>query len=77
MRPLQMGDIIRIPPGADGAEAGIYIIVSDPADPIVEVCLAGEDDEGDIIETVTTCYIPRETLGLVTFPPIRLMPSQR
>lgn len=77
MRNLQMGDVIRIPPDTDGAEAGVYIIVSDPADPIVEVCLAGEDEDGDICETVTTCYIPRETLGLVTFPPIRLIPSQR
>ena len=72
MTELEPGHVIRLHDAPD-IDAGIYIILTDTTAPAVMLCLAGEDERGDVCETDETRIIPREALAtaeLLNMPPL-------
>lgn len=73
MTELEPGHVIRFGPGAAGVDPGVYVILSDPTQPFVMVCLAGEDENGDVCETSVVVLVDRETVEaaeLLNMPPL-------
>ena len=73
MTELEPGHVIRFRLGAGGVDPGVYVILSDPTQPAVMLCLAGEDERGDVCETDQTRIVAREALAaadLLSMPPL-------
>lgn len=74
MTELEPGHVVRFGPGAAGVDPGVYVILSDPTQPAVMLCLAGEDETtGDVCETEVVVLVDRETLDgaeLFNMPPL-------
>ena len=72
MTELEPGHVIRLHDAPD-IDAGIYIILTDTTAPAVMLCLAGEDERGDVCETDQTRIVAREALAgadLLSMPPL-------
>lgn len=49
---LEPGLVLTAPPDVDtGHPTRVYVLLSDPRAPLVQLCPAGEDADGELIET--------------------------
>ena len=60
---LEPGMVLNAPPDFDtGHPSRVYVLLSDPTTPIVQLCPAGEDEGGNLVETVPVVYVDRAEL---------------
>ena len=60
---LKPGMALIAPPDFDtGHPSRVYVLLSDPTAPTVQLCPAGEDEGGDLIETAPVVYVDRAEL---------------
>ena len=61
---LVPGMVLTAPADFDtGHPSRLYVLLSDPTLPTVQLCPAGEDADGELVETGETVYVDRDTLA--------------
>jgi hypothetical protein len=72
---LEPGMVLTAPPGFDtGHPTRVYVLLSDPAAMMVQLCPAGEDEGGDLIEAGRAIYVDRAALAEWEVVPGVLLP---
>jgi len=58
------GTVLLAPADFDtGHPSRLYVLLSDPTAPAVQLCPAGEDEDGELCETAETVYVDRDSLA--------------
>lgn len=75
MMELEPGMVLTAPADTDtGHPSRVYVLLSDPTRPAVQLCPAGEDEDGELVETGETVYVDRDSLAEWTLVEGPLLP---